>query len=114
MTWTSIAQFQKLTIVPSASITTSFVLVATLASSAVLIACKNGTNGDVLISFNGTTAVWGFPASSGSVYDIKTNSPKISELMLPANTPLFISWNTSAPGSPTGNVYIEIMEVQVT
>lgn len=114
MTWTGRADFQQLTIVASAAITTSFVQVVVLTSPCVMTAVKNGTNGDVLISKNGTTAIWGFPASSGSAYDIRTNAPDVSDLMLPSGTPLYISWNGAAPGTPTGNVYIELMQVQLS
>jgi len=109
--WSSRAQFQNLTIVASASVTTSYVAAVTLTSPAVMVAVKNGTNGDILIGIDGSTAIWGFPPSSGAAYDIKTNSPKPSELMLPNGTTLFIKWNGSAPGAPTGNVYIELMQV---
>ena len=113
MTWSSSANFQTLTTVASASITTSYVLAVTLAFPAVMVGVKNGTNGDVLIGFDGTTAKWGFPASSGSAYDFQTNSPKISNVMLPEGTTLYVKWNGSAPGSPTGNLYIELMQVVI-
>jgi hypothetical protein len=111
MTWTSRAQFQTLTIVTSASITTSYVAVVTLNSPTVLAAVKNGTNGDVLIGTDGSTAIWGFPANSGAVYDVRTNSPQIANLMLPTGTVLYLKWNGSAPGTPSGNLYIELMQV---
>jgi hypothetical protein len=113
MTWSGQAQFQTLTVVAASAITTTFAEVVLTTHPVALAAVKNGTNGDVLISINGTTAIWGFPASSGSAYDIRTNSPTSSNLMFPANTPIFISWNGSAPGTPTGNVYIEFMQVHL-
>lgn len=113
MTWSGQAQFQNLTIVAAADITTSYLSAVTISSPAVMIAVKNGTNGDVLFSFDKTNAKWGFPSLSGTAYDIRTNSPTTSNLMLPANTNLSIKWNGSAPVSPSGNLYIEIMEVQI-
>lgn len=107
------ATFQTLTIVAAASITTSYVAAVTLSSAATMFAVKNGTNGDVLISFDGTNAKLGFPPTSGSAYDIRTNAPysTSTNYLLPANTNLSIKWNGSAPASPTGNLYIEIMEI---
>src|SRR4030095_1763400 len=103
-------QFQALTIIASSSVTTSYVSAVTLNNPAVMFAVKNGTNGDVLISFDGSTNHLGFPASSGSAYDIRTNAPTTSNFMLPKNTNISVKWNGSAPSSPTGNVYIELME----
>lgn len=113
MTWSSSVQFQTLTVVAASSITTSYVAAVTLTSPAIMSAVKNGTNGDVLVGFDGTTDKWGFPASSGSAYDYQTNSPKISNVMLPEGTTFFVKWNGSAPGTPTGSVYIEIMQVVI-
>lgn len=107
--------WQQLTTVTAAALTTSLVSVVTLALPTPLVTIKNGTNGDVLIGMNdqsGIQAKWGFPASSGAAYDIRTNAPLPSDLMLPAGTQLYASWNTAAPGSPTGNLYIELMQVQ--
>lgn len=111
MTWSSRAQFQNLLQIASSSLTTSYQLLGTTTAPCVMFACKNGTNGDVLVSFDGTNAKLGFPASSGSAYDVETNSPNIAQLMLPENTPIYVEWNGSAPESPTGNFYVELMQV---
>jgi hypothetical protein len=71
---------------------------------------KNGTNGDVVLGIDGTTAKWGFPPLSGAAYDMKTNGPFNTELMLRQGTIVYVKWN-GAPGSPSGNLYIEFMEV---
>lgn len=113
MTWSNRASFQTLTVVSSASITTGYVAAVTLSSPCSMAAVKNGTNGDVVIGFDGTTAKWGFPASSGSAYDFTTNSPHITDTMLPQGTTLYVKWQGSAPGAPTGNLYIEAMEVVI-
>jgi len=113
MTWSSRAQFQTLTTVASGSVTTSYVAAVTLTSPCVMIAVKNGTNGDILIGIDGVTAIWGFPANSGTAYDFTTNSPNVAQLMFPSGTALFLKWNGSAPGSPTGNIYIELMEINI-
>ncbi len=111
MAWKDYPTWQQLTIVASASITTSYVAAVTLSSPAASIFIKNGTNGDVLVGIDGSTAKWGFPASSGAAYDICTNSPKNNQLLQNEGTTLYVKWNGSAPMSPTGNLYIEIMEV---
>jgi hypothetical protein len=111
MAYSGQVQFQTLTVVAAASITTSYVAAVTLAHPTIMAAVKNGTNGDVLIGFDASTAKWGFPASSGTAYDVRTNAPQNDELMLAAGTTLYIKWNGSAPVSPTGNLYIELMQV---
>lgn len=109
--WKDSVNFQTLTVVSSASITTSYVAVVTVTAPVVMMAIKNGTNGDVVLGIDGSTAKWGFPASSGGAYDVTTNSPTHNQLMLSVGTVVYIKWQGSAPGSPAGNVYIEFMEV---
>lgn len=109
--WKDSVNFQTLTVVAASSITTSYVAAVTVALPVVSMFIKNGTNGDVLLGIDGSTAKWGFPASSGGAYDVTTNSPTHNQLMLSEGTTVYIKWNGSAPGSPTGNVYIEFMEV---
>lgn len=111
MSYSGQVQFQTLTVVAASAITTGYVAAVTLAHPTIVMLCKNGTNGDVLLGTDATTAKWGFPASSGSAYDIRTNAPQNNELMLPANTTIYIKWNGTAPGTPTGNLYLELMQV---
>jgi hypothetical protein len=122
MGWSGNVEFQNLIAIAASSITTGFVEIPLFASgfsegvttsSTVMVAVKNGTNGDVLISFDGTNVKWGFPASSGTAYDVRTNSPQVSNLMLPSGTTFQVKWNGSAPGIPTGNLYIELMQVEI-
>ena len=109
--WKDSVKFQELTVVGAADITTGFVAVVTVDLPVVMIGIKNGTNGDVILGIDGTTAKWGFPPSSGGAYDVTTNSPSHNQLMLNQGTPIYIKWLDTAPGTPTGNVYIEFMEV---
>ncbi len=113
MAWKDYIIWEPLTIVAASAITTSFVAVITITAPAICMLIKNGTNGDVLLGIDGTTAKWGFPASSGAAYDMTTNSPTYNQLMLREGTTIYIEWNGSAPSIPTGNVYIEFMEVAV-
>ena len=109
--WKDSVVFEELTVVSSADITSSFVAVVTASLPVVAMFIKNGTNDDVLVGIDGTTAKWGFPANSGAAYDVTTNSPTHNQLMLSEGTTLYVQWADSGPGSPTGNLYIELMEV---
>ncbi len=111
MSYSGQVQFQTLTVVAASAITTGYVAVVTLAHPTIVMLAKNGTNGDVELGIDGSTAKWGFPPLSGSAYDIRTNAPQNNELMLAANTTINIKWNGSAPSSPTGNFYLELMQV---
>lgn len=109
--WKDTVQFETLTVVAAGSITTSYVAAVTVSLPVVMMGIKNGTNGDVVLGIDGSTAKWGFPASSGGAYDVTTNSPTHNQLMLSQGTTIYLKWEGSAPGSPSGNVYIEFMEV---
>jgi hypothetical protein len=109
--WKDSVKFQTLTVVAASGLTTSYVAVVTVALPVVMMGIKNGANGDVVLGIDGSTAKWGFPASSGGAYDVTTNSPTHNQLMLQQGTTIYIKWEGSAPGTPTGNVYIEFMEV---
>lgn len=109
--WKDSVKFETLTVVASSSITTSYVAAVTVSLPVVMMGIKNGTNGDVVLGIDGSTAKWGFPASSGGAYDVTTNSPTHNQLMLSQGTTIYLKWQGSAPISPTGNVYIEFMEV---
>jgi len=109
--WKDSVKFETLTVVASGSITTNYVAAVTVSLPVVMMGIKNGTNGDIVLGIDGSTAKWGFPASSGGAYDVTTNSPTHNQLMLAEGTTVYLKWQGSAPGSPTGNVYIEFMEV---
>ena len=111
MSYSGQVQFQTLTAVAASAITTGYVAVVTLAHPTIVAHMKNGTNGDVELGIDETTAKWGFPPLSGAAYDIRTNAPQNDELMLAANTTIYIKWNGSSPGTPTGNFYLEFMQV---
>lgn len=113
--WKDSVKFQTLTVVGASTITNSYVSVVTVSLPVVMMGIKNGTNGDIELGIDGSTAQWGFPASSGGAYDVTTNSPTHNQLMLSQGTVIFIKWTNSVdspvPGSPSGSVYIEFMEV---
>lgn len=67
----------------------------------------NGTNGDLFISFDGSTDNLFLPASSYVLYDLSTNAAPISEsdnFVLAVGTQFYAKQST-APTS--GSVYIE-------
>lgn len=113
--WKDSVIFQTLTVVGASTITTSYVAKVTVALPVVSMFIKNGTNGDIEVGIDGSTAKWGFPGSSGGAYDVTTNSPTHNQLMLSEGTSIYVKWTNTAdspvPGSPAGSVYIEFMEV---
>lgn len=67
----------------------------------------NNTNGDLFISFDGTTDNLFVPANGFVLYDLSTNAPPVSvtdNLVLAINTQ-FYAKQSSAPS--TGSLYIE-------
>lgn len=67
----------------------------------------NSTNGDLLISFDGTTDNLFIPANSFTLYDLSTNAPPIAEvdnLVLGIGTQFYVK-QSSAPSS--GSLYLE-------
>ncbi len=76
----------------------------------VVVCFKNNTDGDVLISTDGVNDMLVLPATSYSVYDIRTNSPNESDLMLPVNIQFYVKDGTTP--STTGSLYIEAVSVR--
>lgn len=67
----------------------------------------NNTDGDMFISFDGTTDNLFVAMSSFTLYDLSTNAPPLSEidnLVLGINTQFYVRYS-SAP--TTGSIYIE-------
>lgn len=114
MTFSSQAQFQNLTIVPSTSITSSYISAVTTSNPTVLLAVKNGTNSDVSISFDGKNPKLGFPPTSESTYDLSSDAPSGNNLLLSSNTTIFVRWEGIPPAITTGNFYIELIQVVST
>lgn len=80
---------------------------AALAHTWRMFRVTNNTNGDLFISFDGTTDNLFVPASSFVLYDLSTNAPPISEtdnLVLGIGTQFYAKQST-APSS--GSVWIE-------
>lgn len=102
------ASFDTLRSIAPASIGATYAAVgAALPSQAVCLVFKNATNGDVIISTDPTnsTGMLIFPANSYTSYDIRTNSPSVTDLMFAAGTVFYAKDGTTA--STTGAFYIE-------
>lgn len=72
----------------------------------------NNTNGDLLISFDGTTNNLFLPANSFTLYDLSSNGPnsqQIGEMVISIGTQLYVKQST-APTS--GAVWVEAFYVQ--
>ena len=67
----------------------------------------NNTDGDLLISFDGTTDNLFVPAGSFVLYDVSTNAPPISEvdnLVIGIGTQFYVKYNTAPT---TGDIWLE-------
>lgn len=100
------ASFETLKSLAHTSIGASYAAIGTpLSSPAVVVTFKNQTNGDVLVSTDGTLDKLVLPANSFTIYDIRTNAPVNSNFMFAQGTQFYIKDGTSAPSS--GTFYIE-------
>jgi hypothetical protein len=80
---------------------------AALTKNWCIFRITNNTNGDLFVSFDGTTNNLFVPAMSFVLYDLSTNAPPLSvtdNLLLAINTQFYVKQST-APSS--GAVYIE-------
>ena len=104
------ASFDALRSILPASIGASYAIIGSvLPSEAVILTFKNQTNGDVLVSTDGSTDMLTLPANSFSVYDIRTNAPYQTDFMFRKGTQFFVKDGTTA--STTGAFYIEAVIV---
>lgn len=99
------AKFDTLRSVAFGSITTSYAIVGSeLPTPAVCLSFMNGTNGVVYVSTDGINDMLAIPASTGLVFDIRTNSPSATDYLFSENTPFLVKYSGSAPSS--GSFYI--------
>lgn len=100
------ASFETLKSAAHTAIGASYATLGTaLSAPAVVLTFKNQTNGDVLVSTDGTNDKLIFPANSFGVYDIRTNSPVNTDLMFAEGTQFYVKDGSSAPAS--GTFYLE-------
>lgn len=102
------ASFDTLRSISAASLIGTYGAVGSaLSTQAVCIAFKNMTNGDVIVSTDpaNATGMLIFPANSYTVYDIRTNSPTLTDLMFATGTIFYAKDGTTV--ATTGSFYIE-------
>jgi hypothetical protein len=104
----AVARFDSLISLAAGSITASYTTLGSpLTQNWRIFKITNDTDGNMLISFNGTTDNIFVPAASFTLYDLSTNAPPIavtSNLVLALGTQFYIKY-VSAP--TTGSVYVE-------
>ena len=98
----AVARFDALRTVTSGAITGSYTTVgAVLANNTRIVKFTNNTNGDLLLSYDGTTDNDFVPAGGFVLYDFSTNAPNINDsdsLVLAINTQFYVRYST-APSS---------------
>ncbi len=110
MVYKNIASFAPLKTTTPASIGATYATVGTtLVHPAVVLTFINNTNGDVLISTDGTNDMLSMSASSFRVFDIRTNSPDPTSYIFPQGTQFYIKDGTTP--STTGTFNIEILQL---
>ena len=94
--------------IASGSITNAYQTLGAVISKNWRMCCFiNNTDGDMFISFDGTTNNLFVPKNGFRLYDFSTNSPNISDsdsFVISINTQLYIKYS-SAP--TTGSFYVE-------
>lgn len=81
-----------------------------LSAPAVVLSFKNQTNGDVLVSTDGTNDMLIIPSNSFNIFDVRTNSPINTDLMFAQGTQFYVKDGTSAPSA--GSFYMESIVIQ--
>lgn len=102
------ATFDALRSVTAASLGTNYAIVGS-ASSYPIVAVKftNLTNGDVVISLDGTTDMIYVASNSFTLYDLRTNAAFNTDFMLPVGTPFLAKDGGTI--ATTGTFYIETL-----
>ncbi len=104
------ATFAPLKTTTPASIGATYAAIGTpLVNPAVVLTFINNTNGDVVVSGDGTSDNLKLAANSFRVFDIRTNSPELSNFMFAKGTQFYVKDGTTA--STTGDFTIEIVQV---
>lgn len=106
----AIVRFDAIRTINEAAITSSFaVFGAVINHNWRTLKVTNNTDGDMFISFDGTTINMFVPKNGFTLYDFSTNSPPLSEtdnLLIGLGTQVYIKYST-APS--TGDVWMEGM-----
>jgi hypothetical protein len=113
MAFSSIMQWAALQTLGFASISGTYAKLGTpIPNTARLVAITNNTDGDMLVSTDGTTNNIFIPASSSRIYDITANtggSTNGSPIRIPKSTQFWIK-DSTAPSK--GAVWLEVLHGQ--
>lgn len=105
------AAFDTLRSLGFAGMSGSYAVIGTPTTSVcAILNFKNFTNGDVIVSTDGVHDMLYIPSNSFSLYDIRTNSPRNTDLLFSIGTQFFVKQGTTAATS--GTFYIEIIIVK--
>ncbi len=106
MSWKNQASFETLKSATAGAIGASYTaLGSALSKPAVVVTFKNATNGDVVVSTDGSTDMLYFLANSFGVYDIRTNAPLNSDYKFAEGTQFYVKDGTTV--ATTGTFYME-------
>ena len=106
------SQWEALRSAATAAIGTNYATIGSGSAGPIIAAIfKNATNGDVVVSTDGSTDMLMIPANSYDAWDIQTNhmSFPTTEGALPKNTQFWVKDGSTIPTS--GTFYIEVMIV---
>jgi len=80
-----------------------------LANPCVAFNVTNTMNGDAIISLDGVTDHLYIAANSYFVWDLRTNSPYLGDLMIPQGTQFYVKNGPTTPSS--GVIYLMVLQV---
>jgi hypothetical protein len=101
----NIVRFDPIRAMASASITTSYQPIGFLSAPSTPAPFQHGTNGDVLISFDGVTDNAIALANTFDLYDLTSDEDTNESFRYQLGTQVYIRY-VSAPGSPTNTFYL--------
>lgn len=108
--YNSRAKWDTIRSATAAAITGSYGTIgAVLSTPAVVVCFKNATNGEVLVSIDGTNDHIYMAANSFTIYDVRTNAPEGDNYSFREGTQFYVKDGTTA--STTGTFYLEVLSL---
>ena len=102
----NIARFDAIRSVAYASIGASYTTLGTPFTHAMrVVQFVNNTNGDMMVSFDGTTDNVVIPADTFGLYDITSDQDSVEKFRYQVGTQLFVRYLTAPTGPATGAFY---------
>lgn len=110
MLFTNRASFATIRSAAHTSIGAAYATIgSSLAEPAVCIAFINNTDGDVFVSIDGTNDHLLLPTNTSQIFNVRSNSPSMSDLTFRVGTQFYVKDGPDAPAS--GTFYIEVLQV---